>query len=109
VKRGDVVLVALPGDYGKPRPALVIQSDFFNELHTSVSVAPLTSTIIDAPLFRLTLEPAPANGLRSLSQVMIDKSTAVRADRIGDTVGRLDDKDMTRVNRALMVWFGLAA
>lgn len=109
MKRGDLVLVALSGDYGKPRPALVVQSDYFNEIHPSISVAPLTSTLVDAPQFRLTLEPGPRNGLRSLSQVMIDKTTAVRADRVGVTIGEVSDETITRVNRALMLWFGLAA
>jgi mRNA interferase MazF len=63
LKRGDVVVVALAGDYGKPRPALVVQSDLFNETHASVTVVPVTSTLVDAPIFRLTVEPSPANGL----------------------------------------------
>ena len=67
LKRGDVVVVALAGDYGKPRPALVIQSDLFNETHASVTIVPLTSTLVDAPIFRLSVEPSRANGLRSLS------------------------------------------
>lgn len=109
VKRGDVVVVAMPGDYGKPRPALVIQSDLFNDTHPSITLAPVTSTIVDAPLFRLTLDPTPSNGLRAVSQIMIDKVTAVRRDRIGKTVGRLDDGTMIRVNRAVALWLGLAA
>ena len=109
VKRGDVVVVAMPGDYGKPRPALVIQSDLFNETHASVTVAPVTSTIVDAPLFRLTVDPSSSNGLRSLSQIMVDKATAVRRDRIGKAIGRLDDTTMIRVNRAVALWLGLAA
>jgi mRNA interferase MazF len=72
VKRGDLVVVAMPGDSGKPRPALVVQADVFNETHASVTLAPVTSTLVDSPLFRLTVEPSPGNGLRSLSQIMID-------------------------------------
>ncbi len=109
MKRGDVVVVALSGDYGKPRPALVVQSDLFNETHASVSVAPVTSTIIDAPLFRLTLEPSSETGLRSVSQIMIDKMTTVRRDKVGRRIGRLGDETMVRVNRAIALWFGLAA
>lgn len=108
MKRGDVVVVAMQGDYGKPRPALVLQSDLFNDTHASITVAPVTSTIVDAPLFRLTLDPTPANGLRSVSQLMIDKLTAVRRDRIGRAVGRLDEGTMIRVNRAIGLWLGLA-
>lgn len=109
VRRGDIVVVAMPGDYGKPRPALVIQSDLFNDTHASITVAPVTSTIVDAPLFRLTLDPTPSNGLRSVSQIMIDKLTAVRRDRIGKTVGRIDDGIMIRVNRGVGLWLGLAS
>lgn len=108
VKRGDVVVVAIHGDYGKPRPALVIQSDLFNDTHASIAVAPVTSTIVDAPLFRLTVDPTLSNGLRSVSQIMIDKATAVRRDRIGKAVGRLDDGTMIRVNRAIALWLGFA-
>lgn len=109
MKRGDVVVVAMPGDHGKPRPALVIQSDLFNDTHASIVVAPVTSTIVDAPLFRLTVDPTPSNGLRSVSQIMLDKVTAVRRNRIGKTVGRLDEGTMIRVNRAMTLWLGLAA
>ena len=109
MKRGEVVVIAMQGDYGKPRPALVIQSDLFNETHPSVTVAPVTSTLVDAPLFRLTIDPSSSNGLRSLSQIMVDKVTAIRRDRIGKVIGRLDDNTMIRVNRAVAMWVGLAA
>jgi len=108
VKRGELVVVAVSGDYGKPRPALVVQSDLFNEVHPSVTIAPITSTIVDAPLFRLTIEPSSGTGLRSVSQIMIDKLTAVRRDRIGKTIGRIDEDVQIRVNRALALWLGVA-
>lgn len=108
LSRGDVVVVTLSGDYGKPRPALVVQSDLFAKDHPSVSVVPVTTTLVDAPLFRLTVEASSTNGLRTLSQLMIDKVTVVRRDRIGRTVGNLDDALMLRVNRALALWLGLA-
>ena len=108
LKRGDVVVVALPGDYGKPRPALIIQSDLFNETHASITVVPVTSTIVDAPLFRLTVEPSRGNGLRSLSQLMIDKVTTVSRARITQSIGRLEDDLMVRVSRALALWVGIA-
>jgi mRNA interferase MazF len=109
VKRGDLVTIALPGDYGKPRPALVIQSDLFNETHVSITVAPVTSTLVDAPLFRPTVEPARPTGLRAVSQIMVDKVMTVRRDRIGKSIGRVEDETMLRVNRALALWFGIAA
>lgn len=109
VKRGDVVVVAVPGDYGKPRPALVVQADAFNETHASVTLVPVTSTLVDAPLFRLTVEPSPANGLRALSQIMIDKVTTVRRARIAKTIGHVEDDTLLRVSRALALWVGIAA
>jgi mRNA interferase MazF len=108
VKRGDFIVVALQGDYGKPRPALVIQSDLFDD-HPSLTIAPVTTTIVDAPLFRVTVEPSANNGLRAISQIMVDKITTVRRDRIAETVGHLEDDAMLRVNRALVLWLGIAA
>ncbi len=107
--RGDLVVVALQGDYGKPRPALVVQSDLFNDTHASITVVPVTSTIVDTPLFRVTVEPSRRNGLRVVSQIMVDKVTTVRRQRLGRTIGRLEEDVMLRVSRALALWFGIAA
>lgn len=108
MKRGDLVVVALPGDYGKPRPALIVQADLFNETHASITVVPVTSTLVDAPLFRLTVEPSPGNGLRSLSQLMVDKVTTVARPRVTQSIGRLEDDLVLRVSRALALWVGIA-
>jgi mRNA interferase MazF len=108
LKRGDLVVVALPGDFGKPRPALVLQSDLFLATHPSVTVLPITSEIRDAPLFRITVEPARSNGLRKVSQIMVDKPMTFRRDKIGPPIGRLDDDLLVRVNRALVLWLGIA-
>ena len=108
MRRGELVTVALQGDLGKPRPALVIQSDLFNEVHPSVTLLPVTGEIRSAPLFRVTLEPSEANGLKKVSQVMVDKQVSVRRDRISEPFGRIEDEAMLRVNRALAVWIGLA-
>jgi mRNA interferase MazF len=107
VRRGELVTVALQGDLGKPRPALVIQSDLFNETHPSLTVLPVTGEIRSAPLFRITVEPSEANGLKKVSQIMVDKAVSVRRDRLGAAIGRLEDEAMLRVNRALAVWVGL--
>jgi mRNA interferase MazF len=107
MKRGDLVSVAMQGDYGKPRPALVVQSDFFNETHASVSVAPITSTIVDAPIFRITVEPSTGNGLKTVSQIMIDKITAVRRERLGNVIGHMEEDSLVRVTRAIALWFGI--
>lgn len=103
------MVVALQGDYGEPRPALVVPSDLFNDTHESISIVPVTTTLVDSPLLRVTIEPSRLNGLRALSQLMIDKVTAVRRDRVARTVGTLEDDKMVRVSRALALWLGIAA
>jgi len=108
MKRGDVVLASAPGDYGKPRRAVVVQSDFFNEVHPSIGVCPPTTHLVAAPIFRISVTPSAENGLRENSQIMIDKVVTLPRGRIRDPVGRLDDVTMARVNRALAVFFGLA-
>jgi mRNA interferase MazF len=105
--RGDLVTVALPGDLGKPRPALVIQSDAFAETGT-VTLLPLSGTLVDAPLLRTTVQPTDANGLRKPSQVMVDKTMSVRRDRLGPPIGRLDDATLLAVTRSLAVFLGIA-
>jgi mRNA interferase MazF len=108
MRRGDLVSVALPGDFGKPRPALVIQSDLFNATHQTFTVLPLTSVIRSAPQFRITVEPTATNGLRLVSQIMVDKPMTFRRDKIREPFGRMDDATMLRVGRALAVWIGIA-
>lgn len=108
MRRGDLVIVALPGDFGKPRPAVVVQSDLFAG-HATVTVLPVTSTVTPpAPLFRLPLEPSSRNGLQAPSCVMVDKTMSVRAGRLGRTIGRLDEVDMVRINRAMALFLGIA-
>ncbi len=107
MKRGDLVTIALSGDYGKRRPALVIQSDLF-DAHPSVTVLPVTSELREAPLFRIRVEPTDDNGLRTTSEVMVDKTQTVALEKIGNTIGHLDDESMLAVNRALAVFLGFA-
>jgi mRNA interferase MazF len=107
VKRGDLVTIVLPGTYGKPRPALVIQSDLFDE-HPSITILPVTSELRNTPLFRIPVKPDRGNGLRLRSQVMIDKAQTLPREKIGKTFGRLDDATMLAVTRALAVFLGLA-
>jgi mRNA interferase MazF len=107
MKRGDVVVVAATGDYAKPRPAVVVQTDVLPETHTSVVVCQMTSEFADAD-FRVTIEPNPENGLRVRSQVMADKPVTVRRARVGQTIGHLDPEDIARLNVALAFVMGLA-
>ncbi len=107
MKRGDLVIISPPGAYGKPRPALVIQSDMFSN-HTSVTLLPLTSELRAAPIFRIEVNPTKENGLQKVSQVMIDKLITLPTDKVGTVVGRIDDTVMLAINRALTVWLGFA-
>lgn len=107
MKRGDIVIVAMSGDYGKMRPAVIIQHDQANLTHASLVVCPFSSHLIDAPLFRLTIHPTPGNGLLTPSQIMVDKISAVKRERLRDTIGRLDDETLVQVNRTLALWLGL--
>jgi mRNA interferase MazF len=107
LKRGDIVTVSAPGDYGKPRPAVVVQSDALNAAD-SVLVALVTSAVTDAPLYRLALDPAPTNGLKAVSQVMVDKVLAYPRAKCGGVIGRLSDADILALNNMLSVMIGLA-
>ena len=107
MKRGDLVTIALQGDYGKPRPALVVQSDLFSE-HPSVTILPVTSDLRKAPLFRIDVEPTTVTNLEKRSQVMVDKVQTVPREKVGAAFGRIDDAAMLTINRALAVWLGFA-
>ena len=105
--RGEVVTSAMQGDFGKPRPALVIQADLFNE-HASITVLLVSSALIDAPLLRITVQPGEGTGLRKPSQVMVDKAMTVRRDRLGPVFGRISADAMAEVERCLLVFLGIA-
>ncbi|MCO5760715.1 MAG: type II toxin-antitoxin system PemK/MazF family toxin [Chromatiaceae bacterium] len=104
-QRGDLVMVSLPGDDGKPRPALVVQSDLLTDLE-SVVLCPVTSGLRNAT-FRVTLEPNPVNGLRTLSQIMVDKLSTLPRAKISEPFGRLDEERMKTVDRALLLVVGV--
>ncbi len=107
MRRGKFVTVATPGDYGKPRPALIVQSDLFADL-PSVVICPLTSTIrTDADQFRIDVAPSAQNGLRELSQIAIDKITVVPGLKIGGVIGVAEDALLLRVNRALALFLSI--
>jgi mRNA interferase MazF len=108
MRRGDVIAVAVPGDYGKPRPAVIVQTDAFPDNHPSIVVCQMTSRPVDAADFRITIDPTPENGLRTRSQVMADKPVTVRRERIGQRIGQLGGDDMARLNATLAFVMGLA-
>lgn len=99
--------VVLPGAYGKPRPALVIQADLFDQ-HPSVTILPITSELRDAPLFRIAIEPSAENGLRKQSQVMVDKAHTVPREKLSHPIGHLEDDVLLGTTRALAVFVGIA-
>ena len=107
MRRGDLITVALQGDLGKPRPALIIQSDLF-DIHPSLVILPITSELRNAPLFRIAVPPSKSNGLSRKSQVMVDKPQSISRDKVGEVFGHLEDETMLAVHRALAVFLGFA-
>lgn len=95
------------GYASKPRPAVIVQDDSFSGLE-SVTICGFTSDPTRAPLFRITVEPLPSNGLRTASRIMVDKLTTVRKSSLGQRLGRLSDEDLLRLNRAMLVFLGMA-
>ena len=97
----------MQGDSGKPRPAVVIQADWFDALSTVV-VLPLTSSLQDAAVTRIDVAPTDQNGLKVPSQIAVDRPQTVRRMKLGPTIGRLDNDVMVAVHRSLVVFLGLA-
>ena len=107
MRRGDLVTIAAPGDYGKPRPAVVVQTNALPDSHASVIVCPLTSELADGLDFRVVIEPDDGNGLRVRSHVMADKPVTIRRDRVGKSIGRLTGGELAKLNAALAFTMGL--
>ena len=105
--RGDLVTIAMQGDFGKSRPALVIQADQFSQ-HSSATVLPITSTMVAAPLLRVAVQPSAENGLQKPSPVMVDKAMTVKREKIGSKLGRIDQAVLVEVDRCLAVFLGIA-
>lgn len=108
MRRGDIRTVAGGTDYSSnPRPVVIVQGDDFDSTK-SITICPFTTNEAEAPMFRLAVEPTERNGLRAASRLMVDKITTVPRSKLGAHVGRLDDEDIPRLNRALLVFLGLA-
>jgi mRNA interferase MazF len=108
VTRGDIAIVATRGTYtGKPRPAIIVQNDVFNRAHASLTICPITSDCVDAPLFRIALPPGERTGLTHPSQVMVDKTVSVPREAIGKVIGRCSPDEIDVVSDALRLWFDL--
>ena len=108
MRRGDIVLAVSWADYGKPRPAVVVQSDLFNPTHASLLLCLLTSDLVEAALFLLTVQPSASNGLQHVSQIMVDMLLAVPRSRIRERIGALDDEAVLALNRSIALMLGLA-
>ena len=107
MRRGDFVTIATQGHFGKPRPALVIQASLVED-HPSVTVLPVTSAIVAAPLLRVTVQPSPENGLQKPSQVMVDKAVTVLREKVGRAFGTIEADALVEVERCLAVFLGIA-
>jgi mRNA interferase MazF len=107
VKRGDIIRIVLQGDFGKPRPTLVVQADDFAEI-PSLSVLPFSTDLRDVFDIRITIEPDATNGLLERSQIMVDKIATVSLKKVGEQIGHLSSADMAAVDRVLAVFLGLA-
>ncbi len=107
MQRGDIVIVSAPGDFGKPRPSVVVRSDLFTEL-PSVTVCLMSSELRDAPILRITVDPTVENGLTRISQVQVEKLVTLALPRVGAVVGKLDGPAMERLTRSLALYLGIA-
>jgi mRNA interferase MazF len=107
MRRGDLVTIIMQGNFGKSRPSLVIQADQFSD-HTSVTVLPITSTLVSAPLLRVTIQPDAENGLQKSSQIMVDKAMTVKRDKIGPVFGNIGVDTLVEIERCLAVFLGIA-
>lgn len=104
--KGDIVVCAIAGSYGKPRPALIVQSNLFS-MHASFTLCPITSHLVEAPLFRVPILPDAHNGLEVISQIMIDKITTIQKDKIRQKIGALSKKQLKEIDQAIACWLNL--
>ncbi len=107
MRRGDVVIVALPGDLGKPRPAVIVQVDVLTDNLRTVLLCPISSFSSNPTFFRVAVEPTPVNGLRLPSEIMVEKLQAANKSKIGQVIGRLDSQTMQKLGRALAITLSL--
>jgi mRNA interferase MazF len=107
MRRGDVVVVALPGDLGKPRPAVIVQINVLNDNLRTVLLCPISSFSSDPSFFRVAVEPTKENGLRLPSEIMVEKLQSANRSRIGQVIGHLDDETLRKLARSIMIALGL--
>lgn len=105
--RGDLVICVQNGDYGKPRPAVIVQSNLFNEKHSSITICPISTHVIETPLFRLLLPPHKNNGLKQVSQIMVDKITSLKRNKIHRKIGEVTSDQLKKLDEAILLWLDL--
>jgi mRNA interferase MazF len=108
LRRGDIVLAATPGDFGKVHPAVIIQANLFLQGLNSVTLCPLTSELEDASGFRIEVTPSEDNGLRSISQIMVDRIMTIRPDKVRQVIGAIDESTTSILDQSLAAFLGLA-
>lgn len=108
MNRGEIVIVSAPGDYGKPRPGVVVQSDAYNSTHDSIAICLISSSPGTPTSFRIPVHPTAKTRLRKESQIMIDKIMTFKRSRIGGPIGSLDTETMAALDRGIAIWLGLA-
>lgn len=107
MQRGDIVVCVSSGDYGKPRPAVIVQADAFNKTHATLTVCPFSTHIIETPLFRLLITPSKHNGLKQPSQIMVDKIVSLKRDKIREKIGQLNADQIRKLDEAILLWLDL--
>ena len=107
MKRGDVFIATIQGDYGKPRPAVIVQRNESLDVHETIVICPISSHLIDAPLFRPHVTPSADNGLQVPSQIMVDKVLVVKRQRLRKKIGHISDELLIQLDRSLAFWLGL--
>lgn len=107
LKRGDIITCVLSGDYGKGRPGVVVQSEIFNGTHSSTTICPITTHLVEAPLFRLAVTPSAQNGLKKPSQIMVDKISSIKTEKLHQKIGVLNSTQRQKLDEALRLWLDL--
>ncbi len=107
MQRGDIVVCVSSDDYGKPRPAVIVQTDLFNKTHATLTICPFTTHLIEASLFRLLISPTKQNGLKEASQIMVDKITSIKRDKIHQKTGTLTADQIQKLDDAILLWLDL--
>lgn len=107
MQRGDIIVCVSNGDHGKPRPAVIVQTDLFNKTHATLTVCPFTTHLIEASLFRLLISPTKQNGLQETSQIMADKITSLKRDKIHQKIGMLTADQIKKLDDAILLWLDL--